>query len=136
MTQIYDPFTIRYRNPRLERTDYRNFFVSDNICAQYHYSLPEDRAKNLFIKHLSPSQLLTFKENSYIDVKSNRGHKYRIDTNKLCINITRLGFFIIRRKFCIILKNFMIPRYDHFLAQKILIESDESQFLKIANKYR
>src|SRR5271157_4146476 len=86
---------------------------------------PDKKAEKLFIKHLSSAQYITFVSENYIDVRSNKGHKYRIHTNDMFINVVRLdGWFISKRKFCIILENILCPKYDHLLAQKLIIESD------------
>ena len=97
---------------------------------------PFEKAKELFIKHLSPQQYETFINHNYIMVKSNKGHRYQINTGLIYINIRRMdGWFIERRQFCMQLKNITCPRYDHLLAQKLIIESDEKRFLAVANRY-
>lgn len=97
---------------------------------------PHNRAKELFIRHLSAAQYATFVKDNYIDVKTNKRHKYRIATNELYINIRRMdGWFISRRKFCIRLMDYNLPFYDHILAQKLLLEIDENRFLKTAISY-
>ena len=97
---------------------------------------PFKKAKKLFIKHLSPQQYETFINYNYIIVRSNKGHKYRINTGSLYINIKRIdGWFFKRRWFCMQLKNIECPKYDHLLAQKLIIESDEKRFLAVANRY-
>jgi hypothetical protein len=100
-------------------------------------SIPFYIAKELFIKHLTPFQYKTFIELDYIIVISNKKHKYRINTHKNYMNIIRLdGWFISKRKFCIQLKNELYyPHYDHILAQKLLIESDEDFFLQKAKRF-
>jgi len=94
------------------------------------------RAKELFIKHLTPQQRKTFEEKNYIIVLSNKKHIYRIDTSSVQINIYRLhGHNIAYRRSCMILKDCTCPFFDILLAQKLILETDEDYFLKTANHY-
>jgi hypothetical protein len=100
------------------------------------FIMPESRhtrAEKLFLQHLTPSQIETYTEENYIDIVSNKKHKYRINTISHSLNIHRMdGLFIVRRRFCIQLTNYSCPIHDHLLAQKLLIETNENHFLKIA----
>lgn len=109
-------------------TNYDDYFVNPEG--------PHKRAKELFIRHLTAAQYATFVKERYIDVKSNKGHKYRIRTKDLIMNISRIdGWFISKRRFCIRPMEFDLPFYDHILAQKLLLETDEKRFLKTAISY-
>jgi hypothetical protein len=122
------------------QNDYYTSFESRNIGNMSFYNINYHAfhiAKNLFIRHLSPSQHKTFIEHEYIIVISNRKHKYRINTHKDFMNIYRIdGWFIRKRRFCVqIHHQICCPHYDHLLAQKLLIESDEDYFLQKAHRF-
>lgn len=102
------------------------------------YISPGTKAKELFLIHLNKSQRESFLESLSFVVVTNKNHKYRIDARTYIMNIYRIdGFFIIKRQFCISLdpsENHFFPYFDHILAQKILLETNEAHFLKIANR--
>jgi hypothetical protein len=93
----------------------------------------EDRAKDLLLGSLSPSQRAEFMLEGYFHVKSPRGFLYRITQARsmgvLCWDPQggEVG------KYCLIHTGVFTPVFDQMLTQKLMLEMDEEEFLKIAN---
>ncbi len=88
----------------------------------------ERRARKLFRAHLNQRQLATLKNGQWVYVRGNHtGRLYRVDCTRFTNNIFSRG-----ESFCVIMWDHSVPRYDHLLAQKLLIETNERKFLKIA----
>ncbi len=101
----------------------------------------ERRARRLLRKHLTPKQLRQLKK-GYFEVKGSRsGHIYRINCHRTAQNIVNRT---LRRRFCILIDNLYdwsfshgyvdCPKSDHLLAQKLIIETNEGRFLRIAER--
>jgi hypothetical protein len=115
--------------------------------------LPEERARRLFFRFLSPEQKKEHDIYQYITVRGSKGGIYRIAcSGNATSNVTRIGGrrerrisicgFVLKkgrdyveqpRRYCAAIYDMCrYPYYDHFLAQKIWIETDEEYFLRIA----
>jgi hypothetical protein len=94
---------------------------------------PEIKAIKLLKEWLSPSQLAQYEEHNYFDViGSDTGRKYRILNNAYSFNVLEIsnrGSTIIR--YCFVPEGTTF--HDTQLAQKIALETNEKEALKIAN---
>lgn len=97
----------------------------------------ERRARRLLRKHLTKAQDKELVAHRRIKVRgSHSGDVYIIDCSTETANIWRKRDM---RRYCVQLNEWddrrqEIPRSDHLLAQKLLIETNEKKFLRIANK--
>lgn len=97
------------------------------------------RAHELLLSHLTPKQRETFERNRWFIVEGGKSKKkYRIrDAGHLVANIDVLDNDGMRvRGLCGHCAGHDIPLYDSLLAQKLMLESSEDEFLKIANQHR
>lgn len=91
----------------------------------------EARARKLLISHLTPRQASQLERFGYFEARGNAtGHLYRIMADKVLGNVLDIRDGL---KYCIALKERSLPICDHLLAQKLLIETDEMTFRRIAN---
>lgn len=101
-------------------------------------SAREQRARELLEAHLTPEQLDTFKKLGWFVVEGGRTkNKYRIGANgSLVANVAQLhvkGFE--HSRLCAHLNHRVdCPHSDHILAQKLMLEGCEDEFLRIANR--
>ncbi len=93
----------------------------------------ERRARKLLLSHLTPTQRDTVGLNGWFETRGSRGTLYRILTTKFLGNITAPH---AGRKYCLCFADRLLPLSDHILGQKLLIESDEPKFLRVANATR
>lgn len=90
----------------------------------------EKRAKELLLSQLTEEQRKSLLLYGWFTVKSKRsGREYMIEAKSIVANVTRLDD---RARLCAHLEN-SLPRHDHILAQKLMLEHDEDTFLRIAN---
>lgn len=121
-------FSFRYAEPRASW-----FFGAHLTPAPYS---AERRARRLLRKHLTKAQDKELVVRRRIKVRgSHSGDVYIIDCSTETANIWRERD---QRRYCIQLNEWSdcweIPRSDHLLAQKLLIETNERKFLRIANR--
>jgi hypothetical protein len=94
------------------------------------------RAEEFLLTHLNPTQVLTYREYHYfIVVNKASGRKWKIRTNTTTFNVDAIdkdGSVIAT--FCGVPSGSWIPPCDIYLAQKILLETDEAEFLIRANR--
>lgn len=88
----------------------------------------EARAKELLLSMLTEEQRHHLHREGRFKVCGNKGGEYEI-TIGYAGNIRR-G----RHRYCGHLSDGRIPTYDHMLAQKLMIETDEEAFLALANR--
>lgn len=94
-----------------------------------------NKAKELLLEHLTPAQKETFNKNKWFVVEGGRSkQQYRIMAERCSINIEVMDGKKVSHKLCAHLGH-DIPLHDHILAQKIMLESAEDDFLKIANRH-
>lgn len=99
--------------------------------------LARGRAKNLLLSMLSPRQKeeLLEKKHFHLTVLDRKGgeRRYRIDEGRAG-NVKLLGADgVVERSYCIH-GPWELPYEDHMLSQKLLLETNEKEFLKIANE--
>ena len=97
----------------------------------------QERAKKLLLMHLSEDQRRELHEHGWFIVRGgNSGQEYRImaKNDNFAGNVYVLGEGRrVTHRLCAHCSN-DIPFGDQILAQKVMLESCESEFLRIANK--
>ena len=95
----------------------------------------EDRAKKLLLSHLTDHQKKTFKDNGWFVVEGGKTKtQYRIRANgSVAGNVDEMREGRVTHRLCCHC-NGSIPTFDHFLAQKTMLESAEEDFLRLANR--
>jgi hypothetical protein len=92
------------------------------------------RAHALLLSHLTPAQRQTFETNKWFLVEGGRSKvKYRIRGHTCAGNIEILGSERVTHRLCCHCDP-TIPLGDQLLAQKLMLELDEDEFLKLANR--
>lgn len=97
----------------------------------------KNRAKELLLTHLTPAQKETFEKNKWFIVEGGKSkQRYRIRTNSQAMNIEVMDGEKVKYRLCAHL-NYQCdaPLDDHILAQKLMLEAAEDDFLKIANRH-
>lgn len=90
------------------------------------------KAEELLLSHLTAEQRETFVKGRWFVVKG-KTHQYRINGKTYAGNIEILeGDKVVARLCCHCRPD--IPLHDHLLAQKIMLESAEDDFIKLANR--
>ena len=88
-----------------------------------------ERARGLLVNHMTLSQREDFERTACFDVIGSRsGARYTISTCRRINNVSTEG----RAWFCALFSP-PLPIWDQALAQKMLIETDEIEYLAIAN---
>jgi hypothetical protein len=99
-------------------------------------NLAIERSKEIFLEHLTPDQRDTVENNGWFVIEGGKSGKlYRVKSGAIAGNVEELdpkGEKVIARYCCHLNHDF--PRHDHHLAQKLMLEWDEEEFLKKANK--
>lgn len=86
-----------------------------------------EKAKTLLLAMLTDKQKHDFHRHNRFTVRGSKGGEYEIQTGYA--GNVRSG----RRRYCGHLPDARIPQFDHMLAQKLMIETDEEAFLAVAN---
>ena len=98
-----------------------------------------ERANDLLLAHLSPEQRATFDRNKWFVVEGGSSkRKYRIRHNggSLVANIDVLdGDRVVHRLCAHIDPRVRTPHSDSLLAQKVMLELAEDEFLRLANRH-
>lgn len=91
------------------------------------------RARKLLKAHLDPLQRKQLKRKGYFEVWSSKGNVFRI-AQEFPFNVRLAGD---ARKshiyFCLEAEDPTIPHADVMLSQKLLLENNEGEFLRLAN---
>jgi hypothetical protein len=91
------------------------------------------KARALLLSSLTEAQRKTLEERGWFVVEGGRSRsEYRIHVSSIVANIERLHDHMRLCAHC----EHALPMYDHFLAQKLMLENDEDAFLAIANRHR
>lgn len=96
-----------------------------------------DRAKELLLANLTPAQKETFEKNNWFVVTGSRSKReYRIRANGVAMNIDVMDKEKVMHRLCAHLHHTHdAPLHDHILAQKLMLEAAEDDFLKVANRH-
>lgn len=92
----------------------------------------EKKAHKLLTDNLTKEQLDCLNKNGYFRVKAQSGKHYDINKNPN-YNVISLDRFRKKKKQHCALPEKNVPHYDTMLAQKLMLEHKEKEFLKIAN---
>ncbi|GAC1642855.1 MAG: hypothetical protein NVS4B2_32510 [Chloroflexota bacterium] len=93
----------------------------------------QKRARTLLLSNLHKQQRRTLKRKGHFDVISSKGNVYRIAT-MLPYNVRLVGDAKPSRMFfCLEAEDPNLPVEDVLLAQKLMLENDEGEFLRLAN---
>jgi len=100
----------------------------------------KDRAQAILLAHLTPEQKDTLERLGWFVVEGERSRqRYRIRASSASGNIDVLERDLFNDKvlyrLCAHCDLNQIPLHDHLLAQKLMLEGDESEFLRIANRH-
>lgn len=118
---------IIYRRSRVDRRR--------RIVERHEQTRAVDRAKGLLIEYLTPEQRDTLRQRGWFIVTGRSGTRYRINAanNNYSGNVHVLDGDRIAARLCAHLDG-SLPFWDHILAQKLMLENAEDDFLKIANR--
>jgi hypothetical protein len=120
---------IEAENARLEQ------FRREGAEAAERARIASERAKQILLDHLTPEQCDMVEKNGWFVIEGGlTGKKYKIKSGGVAGNIEELddnGKMIA--KYCCHL-NYQYPNSDHHLAQKLMLEWDEEEFLRKANR--
>jgi len=83
------------------------------------------RARKLLLDHLTPEQRQTYERNRYFHVRSSSGATWTVSEE-----VTRR--LTDRHSFCIEIAE-AVPVEDNLLMRKLLLETNEAEFLRVAN---
>jgi len=93
----------------------------------------QKRARRLLHGNLTPQQRRELKRKGYFHVWGSKGNVYRI-ASLFPFNVRLVGCAKRSRiYFCLEAEDPEVPVEDVMLAQKLLLESDEGEFLRTAN---
>lgn len=94
------------------------------------------RARQLLLEHLTPRQRADFEARGHFHVTTRRKHKYRI-TSRFAMGIIRLNARgKPMRAYCVSVMHGQVPIEDAMLAHKLMLETDEDNFVRVANHGR
>lgn len=110
--------------------DWQWQFFNNPIPNKY-AEAPRKKAKRLLYSMLTDYQKRMYRKHRYFHVISQTGKKYRLKHGDT-MNVYLIEGDKPVKKYCIHPTN--VPVEDTLLAQKLLLETDEKAFLKIANK--
>lgn len=103
-----------------------------------HTAEAKDRAQALLLEHLTPAQRETFDRNKWFVVEGGKtGRQYRIrDLGHLVANIDVLNAEGKKDyRLCGHAAERAVPMGDQLLAQKLMLENAEEDFLRLANRH-
>ena len=93
--------------------------------------IKELRAKRLLNQCLDQEQRQTLKERDHFYMRTASGKLYRIEYGRAG-NVFLMEGDLVARRYCIHPDDYC-PNYDTMLMQKLMLETDEEQFLRMAN---
>jgi hypothetical protein len=103
------------------------------------YRAAKERAEGLLYEHLSDEQRAQIKRDKFFVVQGGKtGRKYKIKADGgLVANVHEMDDAgAVKRRLCAHLDHAAnAPIFDHLLAQKLMLEHQEEQFLRVANDH-
>jgi predicted DNA-binding protein (UPF0251 family) len=92
------------------------------------------KAKEIFLEHLTPFQREMVEKNGWFVIEGGKtGKRYKIKSGAVAGNVEELDGNKVVARYCCHLPH-IYPHYDHNLAQKLMLEWDEEEFLRKAHK--
>lgn len=118
------------------RTDQRRerqyqFAASPSRCPE-----AEKRADKILVEHLSTEQERMLLEQGYFDVRTmvdGRPRRFRIHNHRYQHNVFELDENDVKIRELCAHTSHTCPQSDHALAQKLLLEHNPEEFLRVAN---
>lgn len=97
----------------------------------------KERARELLLEHLTPSQRETFDANGWFIVEGGKSKtKYRIRAREdMVANVDVMKGEQTSHRLCAHVRVGTVPLGDQLLAQKVMIELAEDDFLRTANRH-
>jgi hypothetical protein len=93
------------------------------------------RARELLLEHLTPEQRRMVEQHGWFVVEGGRSkQKYRINLSGVAGNIHQMHGERVTHQLCCHCDH-AIPAPDHHLAQKLMLEFAEDDFLRLANRH-
>jgi hypothetical protein len=133
--------TYYYRQPRYYSTG-GSYYHDDPHARQAavtrsHAEAAKKRALDLLIEHLTPEQQKTFEEKKWFVVEGGKSKtQYRIRAqDHLIANIDVIEGGRTKHKLCGHCDIKKVPLGDQLLAQKMMLELAEDDFLSVANRH-
>jgi hypothetical protein len=127
------------RNPEAEqRALFERERARQAAMFEGHAEAASALADGLLMEHLTPEQRECYKQNKWFVVEGGKSKiKYRINAkDNLIANVDVLhGGERISHRLCAHADPKVMPLGDHLLAQKMMIEFAEENFLKVANRH-
>lgn len=90
----------------------------------------DERSRDLLLSLLNHAQRQMFEKEGHFDVLGRSGQVYRLRTGR-SINVDLVGQ---KQRLCAVVPS-ELPVYDQLAAQKLMIETNEDQFLRIAIRH-
>lgn len=94
-----------------------------------------ERARELLRRHLTKRQRADYDKHGYFFVQTRKGHRYRVGSahDHNVVRLNRRGKPM--RTLCASIYQVWVPVPDVMLAQKLMLDHAEDEFLKIANQW-
>lgn len=127
----------RYDAEAAQRALFERERARQAIMFEGHAEAASALADGLLMEHLTPEQRECFKQNKWFVVEGGKSkQKYRICAkDNLIANVDVLEGDSIRHRLCAHADPKAMPLGDHLLAQKMMIEFAEDNFLRVANRH-
>lgn len=123
VTQEADPAFRAIRARRLQQEEFERRQLAERAASE--------KAHTLLLGHLTPEQQTQYAAHQYFDVTSSAGRTFRISVNG-SVYLVEDGR--TTTSYCIHVDGrFRVPREDGMLAQMLLVQHDEAEFLRIAH---
>jgi hypothetical protein len=115
-------------NARLEQ------FRREGAEAAERARLSTEKAKQILLEHLTPAQREMVEKNGWFVIEGGKsGKRYRIKANAIAGNVEEMDGDKAIARYCCHLPH-QYPKSDHHLTQKLMLEWNEEEFLRVANK--
>jgi hypothetical protein len=109
----------------------RERIQQEAVAARFVREAAKQKANELLLAHLTPEQRRTFEENEWFVVEGGKTkQKYKINIHSYAGNIEVVG---MNQRLCCHADS-RIPQGDQLLAQKVMLELAEDDFLRLANR--
>lgn len=120
---------LRDLSPRLSTAEMQRLRRQQEAEAKRHQEA-QDRSRKLFLSKLTPGQRQSFEAKEGFPVLGSQGNSYWISCSSTVENVYLMERGHPVAGLCA--GPLGIPRYDFWLSQKLLIESDEETFRAVA----
>lgn len=137
LTCAADPI---YGQERVAYRAYHNYAAEQERQAdtmRRHRRKAKERAQELLLANLTPEQRRTLKDNKWFVVEGGKSkQKYRIRAeDHLVGNIDVIEGAGVKYRLCAHCDLKAVPHGDQLLAQKLMLEFAEDDFLRVANRH-